>query len=50
MLNVPLTLSPRPANAATPGAVDAMRAEQMSAADEYWEANFAQLLEPTSAS
>ena len=46
-ITVPLRLSPRPADATH---ADQMREEQMSDADEYWEQNFAKLLEPTASS
>lgn len=47
ILTVPLTLSPRPQEAQN---AEAMRAEQMPAADEYWQQNFAPLLEQTASS
>jgi hypothetical protein len=47
VVTVPLTLSPRPANANN---AENMRIEQMPAADEYWQQNFAPLLEPTASS
>lgn len=47
LITVPLRLSPRPANATN---ADTMRTEQMPAADEYWQQNFAPLLEQTASS